>query len=93
MTVRTMSQSEADLRAALASLANLYDDLVTQAPRHPEYLYIDPLKPWQRAEHDRAVAYRNATHAIRHLLRTGQIPANCTDTADLGQRPSEESAS
>ncbi|MGW6946130.1 hypothetical protein ACWGHD_04305 [Streptomyces xanthophaeus] len=93
MTARTMHQSEADLRAALVTLANLYEDIVAKAPRHPQYLYINPLTPPQRTEHDLAVAYRNAAHAIRHLLRTGQIPANCTETAGLEQLPSEESAS
>ncbi|KIF02235.1 hypothetical protein PL81_31205 [Streptomyces sp. RSD-27] len=79
----TLATANGDLRGALETLASHYEAVVAKAPRHPQYLYINPLKPWQRAEHDRAVAYRNAAHAIRHILRTGDIPQDLVDDSDL----------
>lgn len=77
--------------SALNALAERYEEIVASAPRHPRWLSTDPLTPGQRAEHDHAVAYRNAARAIRHVLRTGQIPDDLTDTSDLDQN--EENAS
>ncbi|MEU1663637.1 helix-hairpin-helix domain-containing protein [Streptomyces sparsogenes] len=89
MTAKTMHQPEADLRAKLTALAERYEEIVDRAPRHPQWLYIDPLTPGQRAEHDRAVAYRNAARAIRSILRDGQLPHDLTDTADLEQHDTD----
>lgn len=71
------------LRAALTALATRYEEVVDRAPRHPRWLSTDPLTPWQRAEHDRAVAYRNAARAIRHVLGTARLPDDLTDTTEL----------
>lgn len=92
MTAKTMHQGEADLRAALATLAEQLEQIVAQAPRHPRWLYIDPLSPFQRAEHDRAVGYRNVAVAVRDILRTGQPQHDLKDDAELKQQD-EETAS
>lgn len=83
--------ADADLRSLLATLAERYEAIVDKAPRHPRWLSIDPLTPGQRAEHDRAIGYRNAARAIRHILRAGQLSADVADTSELEQH--EESAS
>lgn len=86
------SQTEADLRAALTALAERYEEITDRAPKHPQYLYIDPLTPAQRAEHDRAVAYRNAALAIRGILRTSRLPHDLADNTDLAQHGTPEEA-
>ena len=85
----TLAGTSGDLRAALETLASHYEAVVAKAPRHPQYLYIDPLKPSQRAEHDRAVAYRNTARAIRHILRTGDVPQDLVNDSDLEQISNE----
>lgn len=85
MTAKTMHQAEAQLRAALATLADRYDEMASRAPEHPKYLYIDPLTPSQRTEHDRAVGYRKAAADIRDVLRTGRIPHDLMTDAEVEQ--------
>jgi hypothetical protein len=81
----TMHRSEGDLRAALTTLAERYEEMADRAPKHPEYLYIDPLTPAQRSEHDRAVGYRQAAADIRNVLRTSRIPHGLMTDAELEQ--------
>jgi hypothetical protein len=81
----TLAASEDPIRAALATLAERYEEIADRAPKHPEYLYIDPLTPAQRAEHDRAHAYRQAAADIRDVLRTGHVPHGLMTDAELEQ--------
>jgi hypothetical protein len=81
VTAKTMHRSEADLRAALTALAERYEEIVDRAPRHPQWISIPPLSIGQRAEHDRAIGYRNAARAIRDILRTGQLPNDLPDNS------------
>lgn len=85
----TLASQGTDFRAPLEALAAYYEAVVAKAPRHPQWLSIDPLGPRQRAEHDRAVAYRNAARAVRHILRTGDIPQDLTDDSALDQIDNE----
>jgi hypothetical protein len=76
-------RTKADLRAALASLAERYDEMADRAPKHPEYLYIDPLTPMQRDQHTRGATYRKAAADIREVLRTSRIPHDLMTDAEL----------
>lgn len=84
---------ERKLRAALATLAERYEEIADRAPRHPQYLYIDPLTPAQRAEHDRAVGYRKAAADLRDVLRTGHVPHDLMTDAELQQHGTPEATS
>lgn len=86
MNATTMHQSEANLRTTLSTLAERYEETADRAPKHPQYLYIDPLTPAERAEHDRAVGYRRAAADIREVLRTGRIPHGLMTDAELDSR-------
>lgn len=79
--------------SALNTLAEKLEEIVARAPRHPRWLSIDPLSHGERAEHDHAVGYRNAASALRHVLSTGRLPDDLTNTDELAQRDDEESAS
>ncbi|MEU6661212.1 hypothetical protein [Streptomyces sp. NPDC046821] len=69
--------------SSLNTLAEKLEEIVAQAPRHPQWMSEDPLSLSGRTEHDRAVAYRNAARAIRHVLCTGDLPDDLADDADL----------
>jgi len=85
VNAKTMSQGEANVRSALTALADRYEEIAERAPKHPEYLYIDPLTPAERAEHDRGAAYRRAADDIREVLRSGHIPHTLMTDAELDQ--------
>jgi DNA polymerase-3 subunit epsilon len=75
----------ADLLAALTTLAERYEEMAERAPKHPETLYIDPLTPAERAQHERGATYRSAAADIRDVLRTGRIPHGLMTDAELEQ--------
>ncbi|MBI0296746.1 hypothetical protein JBE04_20355 [Streptomyces sp. PRKS01-29] len=83
MTDKTMHRTETDLRVALTTLAERWEQMADRAPEHPKYLYIDPLTPAQRDEHARGAAYRKAASDLRDVLRTGRIPHDLLTDAEL----------
>lgn len=82
-----------DLRTALTTLADRYDEIADRAPQHPKYLYIDPLTPAQRTEHDRAAGYRRAAADIRDVLCTGHVPHTLMTDAELEKYGTPEATS
>ncbi|MFJ9037911.1 hypothetical protein ACIRF8_15125 [Streptomyces sp. NPDC102406] len=85
MTVRTMHQQEADLRTALASLAERWEQMAKAGPDFGDNLFIDEPTPVQLQQHERAVTYRRAAADLRDVLRTGRIPHGLMTNAELDE--------
>lgn len=92
MTAKTMHQTEADLRAALTTLAERWEQLAGPAPDPSEGLFVDEPTPSEYGQVARAHTYRTAASDLRDVLRTGQIPHPIMTDAELEQHGTPEEA-
>jgi hypothetical protein len=80
-----MHPKEADLRAALTTLAGRWEQMAAAGPDFGDELLIDEPTPVQLQEHERAATYRRAAADLRDTLRTGRIPHGLMTDAELEQ--------
>lgn len=85
MTVRTMHQKEADLRAALTTLVERWEQMAKAGPDFGSGLLINEPTPVQLQQHERAATYHRAATDLRDVLRTGRIPHGLMTDAELDQ--------
>jgi hypothetical protein len=78
MTVKTMHQAEANLRAALTALADRYQQIADRATTE--------------VGKGRAMQIRQASKDIRRTLDTGRIPAYLMTSAELDELTTAEHA-
>lgn len=85
MTDKTMHQTEVNLRAALTTLAERWEQMAGPAPDPSEGLFVDEVTPAESARIERAHTYRTAASDLRDVLRTGRIPHPLMTDAELEQ--------
>lgn len=87
------SQTETDLRAALADLASRWERMAERAPDLGDDLFIDAPSPTVAAQVERARIYRQAAADVRDVLRTGHAPHGLMTDAELEQYGTPEATS
>jgi hypothetical protein len=87
------TQSEADLRTALATLAARWEQMADRAPDLGYDLFIDEPAPTTAAQVERAHTYRKAAADIREVLRAGRVPHDLMTDAELEQYGTPEATS
>lgn len=92
MTAKTMHQTEASLRAALADLAERWEQIAGPKPDPSEGLFVDEVTPAESARIERAATYRTAASDVRDVLRTGLPPHPLMTDAELEQYGTPEEA-
>ena len=85
-------QSETDLRAALTTLAERWEQMAGPAPDPAEGLFVDEVTPAHASQVERAHSYRTAAGDLRDVLRTGRIPHPLMTDAELEQHGTPEEA-
>ncbi|WP_329472659.1 hypothetical protein OIE75_29375 [Streptomyces sp. NBC_01723] len=85
MTVRTMQQTEADLRAALTILADRWHQMAINEEASIPHLQGPAAEQVGAQIHQRVTTYRKAAADVRDVLRTGRIPHDLMTDAELEQ--------
>lgn len=84
--------TEIDLRTALATLAERWEQMAGPAPDPSEGLFVDEAGPFERERIERAATYRETAGDVRDVLRTGRIPHGLMTDAELEQYGTPEEA-
>jgi hypothetical protein len=92
MTVRTMHPKEADLRAALTTLAERWERMATNEEAAIPLLEGPAAEQVGAEVAQRAVTYRKTAADLRDVLRTGRIPHDLMTGAELEQQTATEEA-
>lgn len=86
-------QTETDLRAALTTLADRWEQVAGPAPDPSGGLFVDEPTPVEYAQAAQSDTYRRAAADIREVLTTGHIPHGLMTDAELDQYGTKGSAS
>jgi DNA polymerase-3 subunit epsilon len=81
---------ERKIRAALADLAERWEQMAKSGPDFGDELLVDEPTPVQLRQHERAATYGKAVADLREVLRTGRIPHDLMTDAELEQRGTSE---
>ncbi|GHD70452.1 hypothetical protein GCM10010317_077780 [Streptomyces mirabilis] len=85
---------ERKVRAAMADLAERWEQMAGPAPDPSQGLFVDEATPAESARVERAHTYRTAASDLRDVLRTGLPPHGLMTDAELEQHGTpEETAS
>jgi hypothetical protein len=87
-----MHPKEADLRVALTTLADRWEQMAEAGPDFGNDLLINEPTPTELQQHERAATYRRAAADLRDILRTGRIPHGLMTDAELGHYGAIEEA-
>ncbi|MFD9222033.1 exonuclease domain-containing protein [Streptomyces sp. NPDC060064] len=85
--------SERKVRAALADLAERWEQMAKSAPDLGDELLIDEPTSVQQLQIERAHTYRKAAADVRDVLRTGRVPHDLMTDAELEQHGTSEATS
>ncbi|MFA0844402.1 hypothetical protein [Streptomyces rochei] len=83
-----MHQTEADLRAALTTLAERWEQMATNEEASIPLLQGPAAEQVGAQVHQRIATYRKAAADLRDVLRTGRIPHDLMTDAELDQHGS-----
>lgn len=92
MTAKTMHQTEAALRATLATLADRWEQIAGPKPDPGEGLFVDEVTPAEAAQVERNHTLRTSAADLRDVLRKGRIPHPLMTDAELEQHGTPEEA-
>lgn len=92
MTAKTMPQTEAQLRATLASLAERWEQLATQGEAAVGHFEGPAAATLDAEVTERSTTYRKAAADVRDVLATGLIPHDLLADAELEQYGAPEEA-
>lgn len=79
------TQTEADLRTTLATLADRWEQIAGPKPDPDEGLFVDEVAPGEAARIEHNYALRTSAADLRKVLRTGRIPHPLMTDAELEQ--------
>ncbi|MEU0847672.1 hypothetical protein ABZ387_06855 [Streptomyces flaveolus] len=85
MTVRTMHQIEADLRATLTALAERWEQMANSEEAAIPLLEGPAAEEVGAQVHQRVATYRKTASDVRNVLATGRIPHDLMTDAELEQ--------